>query len=70
MDTDYKHELELINLLNRLQTLYEDFLNKAKNDLSIILLVGMTGAGKSTIFNFLSGAEFELQEDDINGEEL
>ena len=60
MDTDNKQELDIINLLNRLQTLYEDFLNKAKNDLSIILLIGMTGAGKSTIFNFLSGAEFEF----------
>lgn len=60
MDTDNKHELDIINLVNRLQTLYEDFLNKAKKDLSIILLIGMTGAGKSTLFNFLSGAEFEF----------
>lgn len=60
MDADNKQELDIINLLNRLQTLYEDFLNKAKNDLSIILLIGITGAGKSTIFNFLSGAEFEF----------
>lgn len=39
-----------------------------KNDFQIVLLVGNTGAGKSTIFNLLCGAEFEIREKGLRNE--
>lgn len=42
----------------------DEFESRVEKGLQVILLIGITGAGKSTIFNFLAGAEFELKEDD------
>lgn len=41
-----------------MRSLTDKYINNQKPSTIITLLVGLTGAGKSTFFNFLSGAEF------------
>ncbi|CAK79843.1 unnamed protein product (macronuclear) [Paramecium tetraurelia] len=51
-------ENNLLELRKRMISLFDECINNHKPSTTITLLVGLTGAGKSTIFNFLCGAEF------------
>ena len=55
---------QLLDLAKKFKTLIDEYLEKAKKGLEVLLLVGNTGAGKSTIFNVLAGAEFDFDEKD------
>lgn len=48
----------MLELIENITKFLDEFESRLKKDLQVILLIGMTGAGKSTIFNFLVGAEF------------
>lgn len=48
----------LLDLSKKMQNLTEEYINNQKASTIITLLIGLTGVGKSTFFNFLSGAEF------------
>lgn len=52
-------------MAKKFKTLIDEYLEKAEKGLEVLLLVGNTGAGKSTIFNVLAGAEFEYDEKDL-----
>lgn len=60
----------MIELIENINKFLDEFESRLKKDLQVILLIGMTGAGKSTIFNFLVGAEFQLIEKDDDADEL
>lgn len=60
----------MIKMIEETNKFLEEFESRLEKDLQVILLIGITGAGKSTIFNFLAGAEFELIENDDDGDEL
>lgn len=51
-------EKRMLELIENITKFLDEFESRLKKDLQVILLIGMTGAGKSTIFNFLVGAEF------------
>lgn len=70
MEQEESLEKRLIKLVDEANMFLEEFESRIENDLQVILLIGITGAGKSTIFNFLAGAEFELNENDEDGDEL
>ncbi|CAK89860.1 unnamed protein product (macronuclear) [Paramecium tetraurelia] len=52
----------LLKLIEKFQRLMDQFNKNKKRNISVVLLVGVTGSGKSTIFNFLSGADFIIDE--------
>ncbi|CAD8152030.1 unnamed protein product [Paramecium octaurelia] len=61
-DSDDQESI-LMNLIGKFQKLIAQFDdNNKKRNISVVLLVGLTGSGKSTIFNFLSGADFTIDE--------
>lgn len=60
----------MLELIENITKFLDEFESRLKKDLQVILLIGMTGAGKSTIFNFLVGAEFYLIEKDDDADEL
>ncbi|CAK56540.1 unnamed protein product (macronuclear) [Paramecium tetraurelia] len=55
-------ETEIIKIIDKCQGLLSTFSDTTKKNIEIVLFVGQTGAGKSTLFNFLCGAEFKIQE--------
>ncbi|CAD8066625.1 unnamed protein product [Paramecium primaurelia] len=57
-------EKKLLEMSQIIQKLVEEFTRNTKNQGSVVLFVGSTGSGKSTTFNFLSGAEFKLNDDE------
>ncbi|CAD8061888.1 unnamed protein product [Paramecium sonneborni] len=52
------NEQKLLEIMVRFQKLIDQFNKNKKQNMSVVLIVGVTGSGKSTIFNFLSGADF------------
>ncbi|CAD8187687.1 unnamed protein product [Paramecium octaurelia] len=58
-------ETEILKIVDKCQGLFSTFNNTAEKKIEIVLFVGKTGAGKSTLFNFLSGAEFKIQEREL-----
>ncbi|CAD8152118.1 unnamed protein product [Paramecium octaurelia] len=56
---DESQILQLIKSIQKLMNIYEQ---KMIDQPKILILVGVTGAGKSTVFNFLCGGNYELQE--------
>ncbi|CAK79310.1 unnamed protein product (macronuclear) [Paramecium tetraurelia] len=58
-------ETEILKVIDKCQELLSTFSNHAKKNIEIVLLVGTTGAGKFTLFNFLSGADFKIQDREL-----
>ncbi|CAK89819.1 unnamed protein product (macronuclear) [Paramecium tetraurelia] len=54
------NEQELLHIINNHSKLFGLFQDQNSKYSQVIILIGVTGAGKSTLFNFLSGAEFEM----------
>ncbi|CAD8156965.1 unnamed protein product [Paramecium octaurelia] len=48
-------------LIEKIERQMEDF--QGQNHDNVIMLIGKTGCGKSTIYNFLCGAQFYINED-------
>ncbi|CAD8102623.1 unnamed protein product [Paramecium sonneborni] len=55
---DQKKEQILLEIIVKFQRLIDQFNQNKKQNMSVVLLVGVTGSGKSIIFNFQSGADF------------
>lgn len=51
---------ELLDVIGRIHRNSEDIEKGLAGQTDVILFVGDTGSGKSTIFNLLCGAEFEF----------
>ncbi|CAD8152120.1 unnamed protein product [Paramecium octaurelia] len=64
---DEKALLKMINMV--LSYLYQ-FQKQKNNNMKVLILVGVTGSGKSTIFNLLGGAKFKLIQSEDGVEEL
>ncbi|CAK90468.1 unnamed protein product (macronuclear) [Paramecium tetraurelia] len=52
-------EKTLLETIDRISLQLDQFEYKMKSNLQVLILVGDTGSGKSTIFNFLCGAKFK-----------
>ncbi|CAD8181448.1 unnamed protein product [Paramecium pentaurelia] len=63
-------EVALLQIIDTIQSLLNLFQQQINNDMKILILVGVTGSGKSTIFNLLCGAKFKLIESEDGVEEL
>ncbi|CAK89816.1 unnamed protein product (macronuclear) [Paramecium tetraurelia] len=64
---DEKAILQMIDTV--LSQLYQ-FQEQKNHNMKVLILVGVTGSGKSTIFNLLGGAKFKLIESEDGVEEL
>ncbi|CAD8181450.1 unnamed protein product [Paramecium pentaurelia] len=54
------NEQELLYIIKNYSKLLSLFEDHNQKQTQVIILIGVTGAGKSTLFNFLSGAEFDM----------
>lgn len=45
-------ESTLLKIIGKFKKLIDEFNSNKKKNISVVLLVGVTGSGKSTIFNF------------------
>ncbi|CAD8080628.1 unnamed protein product [Paramecium primaurelia] len=61
---NYKNDQEqtLLKIIEKFQRQMDEFNKHKKQNMSVVLLVGVTGSGKSTIFNFQSGADFIIND--------
>ncbi|CAD8111198.1 unnamed protein product [Paramecium sonneborni] len=59
-------EKTLLQIIDRISIQLDYFESKMQQNINVLILVGNTGSGKSTIFNFLCGAKFKyvVTEDD------
>ncbi|CAD8107984.1 unnamed protein product [Paramecium sonneborni] len=62
---DKVKESILMKIIGNAQRLFDEFNMNKKQKMSVVLLIGVTGSGKSTIFNFLSGADFSFNNDKV-----
>ncbi|CAD8176754.1 unnamed protein product [Paramecium pentaurelia] len=63
-----EQQQRLMMIIEKIERQLDNF--QVQNQDNVIMLIGKTGCGKSTIYNFLCGAQFQLCEDEYGSRNL